>query len=256
MHRTYDKLLVATFLVACVLPTPLSAQWKVGVAKRNVTPTEAILLAGYGSRTAPSEGIDSPLWARALAIGDSHPHVVIAVDNCGVPAQLTERVYARVNARKKIARPAFVVCSTHTHNAPTLPGYAPVLWLERAGEVEWAAVERYAKVLEDHLVALALDVMTNQVDASLAWQQGTVTFGGNRRVLEAGSWRNFGFQRDGPVDHSLPLLVARDSQDKILAVWTNYACHCTTVGDRNRVGGDWAGCATRKSNASLTERSR
>ena len=56
-------------------------------------------------------------------------------------------------------------------------------------------------------------------------------------------WRNFGFQFDGPVDHSLPLLVAKDAEGKIIAIWTNYACHCTTLADRNYVGGDWAGFA-------------
>ncbi len=70
-----------------------------------------------------------------------------------------------------------------------------------------------------------------------------MTFGGNRRVLNNGTWAGFGFQRSGPVDHSLPVLVARDEQGTVKVVWANYACHCTTVGSRNRVGGDWAGFA-------------
>ncbi|MFM2094403.1 MAG: hypothetical protein RIS70_1527, partial [Planctomycetota bacterium] len=28
---------------------------------------------------------------------------------------------------------------------------------------------------------------------------------------------------------------------RVVAVWVNYACHCTTVGSANRIGGDWAG---------------
>jgi len=39
------------------------------------------------------------------------------------------------------------------------------------------------------------------------------------------------------------VLAARDKQGTVKAVWANYACHCTTVGSRNRVGGDWAGFA-------------
>lgn len=30
------------------------------------------------------------------------------------------------------------------------------------------------------------------------------------------------------------------------AIWANYACHCTTVGSRNHVGGDWAGYANQR----------
>ena len=217
--------------------------WKIGVGKTDITPTEPVILSGYGSRTKPSEGVDTKLWARALAIGDEQPHLVIAVDNCGVPREIAEKVYDRINARKKLDRAAFVLCSTHTHNAPSLPGYAPILWLERAGEAELAAAHQYAQELEDRLVTLALEVLENQVDATLSWGQGKVTFGGNRRVLAAGKWANFGFQYDGPVDHSLPVMLARDTNGKLIAVWTNYACHCTTVGARNTIGGDWAGFA-------------
>jgi hypothetical protein len=77
----------------------------------------------------------------------------------------------------------------------------------------------------------------------LEWAQGRVTFGGNRRVLKDGKWAGFGFQRNSPVDHSLPVLAARDAAGQVRAVWANYACHCTTVGSVNRVGGDWAGFA-------------
>ena len=238
------------FVVVMVLSAMISrhavAQWKIGVAKRDVTPIEPVLLAGYGSRTAPSDGIDTKLWARALVIAVQYPHLVMAVDNCGVPAEMVERVYERVNRRQEIERSRFVICSTHTHNAPTLPGYAPVLWAERYSDEQWAAVQRYAQTLEEHLVALALEAMTSQVDASLAWGQGIVTFGGNRRLLEAGTWRNFGFQPDGPVDHSLPLLVAKDVHGEVIAIWTNYACHCTTVGATSHVGGDWAGYANQE----------
>ena len=55
----------------------------VGAAKVDITPDYPTLLAGYGGRTQPSEGVDERLWARALAMGKNNPVVVIAVDNCG-----------------------------------------------------------------------------------------------------------------------------------------------------------------------------
>ena len=30
---------------------------------------------------------------------------------------------------------------------------------------------------------------------------------------------------------------------ELTAIWMNYACHCTTMGPRNHIGGDWAGYA-------------
>jgi hypothetical protein len=88
-----------------------------------------------------------------------------------------------------------------------------------------------------------VQALKNRQPMSLEWTQGRATFGGNRRVINGGRWAGFGFQRSGPVDHSLPVLAARDASGTVRAVWANYACHCTTAGSQNSVGGDWAGFA-------------
>jgi neutral ceramidase len=220
--------------------------YKVGVAKVDITPTEPVVLAGYGSRTKPYEGVDTKLWARAMAIHGEKPHVIIAVDNCGVPKSMVDAVYTMVVKTHPIDRAAFVIAATHTHNAPALPGYARVLWQERLGEKEEEASQAYAAKLETKLVVLARKVLTDLVDATLHWGQGRATFGGNRRVLNDGKWGGFGFQEDGPVDHSVPTLIARNAANEVIGVWTNYACHCTTLGSVNRVHADWAGMASEK----------
>jgi hypothetical protein len=65
-------------------------------------------------------------------------------------------------------------------------------------------------------------------------------------VLDQGRWVGFGHAEEGPVDHSLPVLVARGTEGKPIAVWAGYACHCTTAGARNCIGGDWAGFASQR----------
>ena len=62
-------------------------------------------------------------------------------------------------------------------------------------------------------------------------------------ILSEEGWRGFGFQIDKPVDHSMPLLLATGTDGKPIATWCNYACHCTTLGARNHLSGDWAGFA-------------
>ena len=53
----------------------------VGVSRVDVTPTHPVLLAGYGGRTTEHEGVDTPLWARAMVIGKTKPAVIVALDN-------------------------------------------------------------------------------------------------------------------------------------------------------------------------------
>ena len=215
----------------------------VGAAKLDITPDYPTLLAGYAGRSAPSEGVDERLWARALAMGNSNPVVVIAVDNCGVPKTSCDQVAKMLEISHGLPRDRTVVMSTHTHNAPVLTGYAVVLWSGRISEEQVKTMERYTRWLEEQLVKVARKALDSRIEGKLAWGQGRVTFGGNRRVLNANGWQGFGFQIDKPVDHSMPLLLATGADGDPIAAWCNYACHCTTLGARNHLSGDWAGFA-------------
>ena len=248
-EQMYLKTVVRTFIVSVVVFTFSSCEavkaedgWtRVGAAKVDITPEHPVLLAGYGSRPGEHVDVDQRIWSRALAIGDEDPVVLVAVDNCGVPAHVTAAVVEKLQEEYDAAGGRVVISSTHTHNAPTLTGYAPVVWGERATEDQVGRVDRYTQWLTQKIVQVASESLKNRRDARLAWGQGRVRFGGNRRVLNENKWAGFGFQTDGPVDHSVPVMAACAPDGKPVAIWTNYACHCTTVGSRNHIGGDWAG---------------
>jgi hypothetical protein len=61
-------ILLSLFLVAA--PSDLAAKtpWQAEFAKVDATPTKPVRLAGYGSRDHPSEGVDTPLNVRAVAL--------------------------------------------------------------------------------------------------------------------------------------------------------------------------------------------
>lgn len=221
------------------------AKIAVGTAKVDVTPSVPVVLAGYGGRTREYEGIDTKLWARAMVIGSDEPVAIVAIDNCGVPAAVVERVAKRL-ADDGITPGHLVVAATHTHNAPSLVDYAPVVWKGRTTPEQDRLTAEYTSLVVERMAEAVVEALGNRRAMTLEWSQGRVTFGGNRRVLRDGRWTGFGFQRSGPVDHSLPVMAARDESGEVRAVWANYACHCTTVGSRNFVGGDWAGFANEK----------
>ena len=80
----------------------------VGVAKVDVTPDYPVRLPGYAGRKTESEGILQPLWAKALAIGNDEgdgPAVMLTMDNCGVPGNVTEEVEDRIVATAKALLP-------------------------------------------------------------------------------------------------------------------------------------------------------
>ena len=215
---------------------------QVGVAEVDITPDYPIRLSGYGSRRTVSDGIIQRIWAKALAIGSDteEPVVLVTVENCGLPDELTEEVSDRLKAKTGISRSNFVACFTHTHSAPCLTNAAPFLFSRDIPPEEQETIDRYTEQLKDWMEAAALEALANREPSLLAWSIGELGFAKNRRT------------DGGPVDHSLPCMQIRSVDGHLRAVWASYACHCTTLaGTDNHICGDWAGFAQEAVQAAL-----
>jgi hypothetical protein len=216
----------------------------VGVAAVDITPDEPVRLTGYGNRKTESEGVEQPIKARALAIGgdEAGPFVLVTVENCGVPASMTDEVARRL-AAAGVHRERFVVSSTHTHCAPALTGVLPLIFAAPIPAEHQQRIDRYTSRLRDRIEEVARAALADRRPRRLAWGQGTAAVARNRRQATAKGVQ-IGSNPTGPVDHTLPVLRVRDPDGAVRAVLLNYACHCTTLGgDFNKVCGDWAGYA-------------
>jgi hypothetical protein len=219
------------------------ARVPVGVAEIDITPDYPIRMTGYGNRKTESDGVEQRIKARALAIGGESPAVLVTVENCGVPASLTEEVARRLQAKTGLPRERFVVSSTHTHCAPALRGVLGLIFGVPIPPEQQEVVDRYTRELTDKIEQVARAALDERRPGRLAWGQGSVGFAVNRRQPTAKGVA-IGVNAPGPVEHTLPLLRASDATGAVRAVLVNYACHCTTLGgDFNKICGDWAGYA-------------
>src|SRR4051812_2034241 len=66
--------------------------YRAGVARIDIPPSSPVRLSGFASRKTESEGVTQRIWAKALALDDGEPAVLIAVDNLGIPAAMTREV--------------------------------------------------------------------------------------------------------------------------------------------------------------------
>ena len=205
----------------------------VGVAKVDITPDYPVRLSGYGNRRAEHEGVEQHIYAKALAIGGDAdgPAILLTVDNCGVPAWIRNELVKRLVSKTQVTDERVALSSSHTHCAPMLAGVLPNLFgMDIPGE-HVPAIERYTRELTDKIEQVALAALADRKPAQLAWGIGKVGFAANRRgrLLQ-------------PVDHELPVLRVTSPDGKVRAIFTSYACHCTTIGIE-KIHGDWAGCA-------------
>lgn len=220
-----------------------SGEWKAGVARVGTPPKAPVRMAGYASRTSPSQGVAHPLAAKALALADASGHKVVFV-TCDIIAfrrAFTNRVAARVKTRYDVRREDLVLLASHNHSSPAL--------VEPPGP-EGASVAEglrnnldYTKDLEDKLVELVGAALGKMEPARLAFGVGRAHFALNRREPTAKGIK-LGKNPAGPTDESVPILRVQAKGGEPLAVVFGYACHNTTLRpDMLKIAPDFAGYA-------------
>jgi putative membrane-bound dehydrogenase-like protein len=224
--------LTLCFLALLCFPT-FAADFRVGVASVDITPDYPIRLSGYVARQKESEGVQLPIKAKAIALNDGvKTALVLSVDNCAIPRHLWETIVQRLRTEHGLGADQIVIFSSHTHSAPALSGAIPNMFAKDLPPEEQAKIDRYTRELTGKLLSVSTAAIQQLQPARLYFGKGRVTFAKNRRT------------EGGPVDHDLPLLVARNMDGTPRMVLANYACHCTTLqGDRNLIHGDWSGVA-------------
>ena len=206
--------------------------FEVGVAKVDVTPDYPTRLNGFGFRREETADVAQQLWVKALAISkaDEDPVVIFTIDNLGVRPPMVEKVVDALNDAFNIPRNNVMVTFTHTHCAPKVNGASDNIFGQPIPPAHQKHIDQYTNDLTSALIKAGKEAIENRKSCTLEWAVGDVGFAANRRTP------------GGPVDHELPVLVARDKDNKIFAIYTSYACHCTTL-SYNKLHGDWAGCA-------------
>ena len=207
-----------------------AAGFQAGAAKVKITPEGPIRLSGYGARTAVAEGVDQDLFARALVLKDEDGvlTVFLSVDAIGLPLDVRDDVIGELRWRTGIYHVRLAACATHSHYAPVIDGAIRNIFEMTPGETK--AAKEYTSRLVKRLVKAIDEAMAHMGPADVLHGRGEASFAQNRRT------------KDGPVDHSVPVLAVRGADSKLKAVMYAYACHATTIPpELNRICGDWPG---------------
>jgi hypothetical protein len=212
-------------LIACLLlwGTGLAqepaAVFKVGAAKRDITPKEPVPMWGYSSRhDALSDGVLDPLYASALVIQAGPAKLaIVGLDLGRSPAEKSlQNIRARIRDQAGIEHS--FIAGSHTHHGPVLE------LTDEAGKGRgrFDAALRYYKQMEDGIVGAVLEANAKMAPAKMA----------------AGSVKLDGFNRNRhtrlepkPSDRELAVMRFDDHTGKPIAVIVNFAAHPTMLPD-------------------------
>jgi neutral ceramidase len=241
MHRHHPAwpclrllLLIAaltTRLPASSDPTP----WHAGVATAVITPSEPLWMAGFGSRTKPSEGVRQDIFVRALALRDQERavSVLITLDLVGVERQLADAITDGCQRRFGLPRDRVVLNLSHTHSGP-VAGLSLMPLYDLSAE-QRERVRRYTDDLITRILGTVERALQALAPARVTFGQGLAGIAVNRRRVRL---RHL----PGPVDHDVPVLAVHGPGNALQAIVVGYATHATALSDY-LISGDWPGFA-------------
>jgi hypothetical protein len=211
--------------------SPSDFQWKAGTTKAVITPQKPLWMAGYGSRTAPAEGKLHDLWIRVLALEDAAGNrgIILASDTLGFPKSIYDDVCEQVKRRHGLDRSQVVLHASHTHCGPVLRG--ALLDIYPINEEQKQDINEYSDWLTNEVVLAIGKALADLQPATLWRGVGTTDFAVNRRTNREPDVVSLREQNLllGPVDHTVPVLAVKGSNDRLKAVVFLYACHNTTL---------------------------
>lgn len=215
---------------------------KIGLAKADITPRAGIRMSGFGKRIQPSLGVNDPIYATTLVVGDDE--TTIAVVDCDllcVGADFTAEVRSGAEPLTGIPGPNVMICCTHSHYGPRIVGRdaaapAPPPTFERA----------YRDYLVHQLVGLICEAKADVQPARMSIALGQSDIGLNRRERTADGRIVLGSNPEGPVDRTVGVCRIETLAGEPLAALVSFAAH--PVGQDvqiRKISADYVGCTRR-----------
>jgi hypothetical protein len=190
--------------------------FKVGFAKRDITPQGATPMWGYGDRHAMlSQGTADPLMAKAVVIeaGDER----LAIVGMDIGRGPTAAMMAQI--RKAVAEKADVehvmIAGSHTHHGPVIE----LTDREGFGRGKFDDAVAYSKRLPELLIEAIVDAKNNAVPARIGVAKKNLELNRNRHTKRTPK----------PTDPMLAVIRFDDAAGKPIAVVANFAAHPVTL---------------------------
>lgn len=224
-------LFVGVILVGSIFSPPSQAALRGGAAKIDITPPVGVWLSGYASRNKPSDGIEDPLYAKAMVLDDgSNKIAIVSVDLLWVPLELTTAVRKKVNDTIGIPKENILICATHTHFGPKIFRITKNWPDAPASKIDESYVRRLEKKIVDSILAADKKLQNVKIGATKGHIPEIVY---NRRTKKPDGAVAMTFRlpaaskeyKFGRTDPEVGILRVEDARGALVAAIANYACH-------------------------------
>ncbi len=202
-----------------------------GASALLVDPPLGLPMAGVVRREGPATCRLGPLEVTAAAFSSGSTRVILCgVDTVGIQAPEADELRARV-ALATGANPAGILLNwNHTHHAPPGCRSASGMLGERDPEPS-REVLAYIDYLHARVVEACRLACERLEPAQVRWGLGRADEAINRRQRDPdGKVTRIGWNPEGLVDPSVPVLQALREDDSAIATIVSFGCHTVTTG--------------------------
>ncbi len=215
-----------------------------GVARTDITPPVGIYCRNWGAAAQDTaDGVHGRLTLNAMVLKSqsvSSPLILVDAD-LGWWANLeVERIFRKKVLDELSIAPAYLLFAlSHTHAAPPLCNPEP----------HWPGGKELADFLSslsEQTIETVRQAIKNMCPAVLEWHYGKCSLATNRDLLDNRPGKPprivCGYNPEGPADDTVLVGRIADTDGKIFATVTNYACHPTTLAWGNtKISPDYVG---------------
>lgn len=247
---------IALGAFVCVRPPVAAAEFTAGAAAVDITP-EAGAIHWFNDQ--PYDGVLDRLQARALVLGSGDTRVgILTLDIAEINEDDLGAIRRAVSGATAIPAGHILVNSSHTHSAPTSPGFKWTGVSPPKNVVVNEPLAKWNRQLPERCAEVAREADRGRRPVSLGIARAHVgEWLFNRRpVLPDGMVRSTiqpadpnslpDGMRFGPVDPIMQVLVLRDAEGKSVATLFNLGCHAVSVYLENKgISADWPGVVCR-----------
>jgi neutral ceramidase len=214
MLRTFIVCVLCLFVAAPAVAE--EADFKVGFAKRDITPQAATPMWGYGARHAMlSQGTADPLMAKAVVIeaGEERLAIVGMDIGRGPTAAMMEQIRTVVAEKAGVGH--VMIAGSHTHHGPVIE----LTDQDGFGKGKFDDAVAYSKRLPALLIEAIVEAKNNAATARIGVAKKNVEMNRNRHTKRTPK----------PTDPMLAVIRFDDTAGKPIAVIANFAAHPVTM---------------------------
>jgi neutral ceramidase len=214
------KRIIAVLVVSLLLGVNASADeaagFKVGFAKRDITPQAPMPMWGYGARHDKlSQGVLDPLFAKVVVIETGKDRLAImGLDiGRGPTSAMMEKIRKEVTEKAGVQH--VMISGSHSHHGPVIE----LTDEEGFGKGKFDDAVAYSKRLPELLIEAIVEAKNNLQPARMGIATKSFDLNRNRHTKQA----------EKPTDPMLAVVRFDSADGKPLAILVNFAAHPVKV---------------------------